>query len=151
MLFTLQQSTCQFGTVGNIKDIAYDSLLDAIVVFCRNTAVSNGGQLFVLSMSGTLLYQDLDIFGGSLISYNASVDIDINDPTCRVVVYAGQDTHNGTYWIGRYSWDFSEKSVNQYSGLQYGPARGELCADGTLWAAWENSRGVHKFSIPPDW
>ena len=133
------------------SDISFDSTLNAIILFCRNTSVSNGGQLFVLSMTGTLLYQDLNIFGGELISYNAAVDIDINNPTCRVVVYAGANSHNGTYWIGRYSWDFTEKMVNQYSGLQYGPARGELCADGTLWAAWENNRGVHKFSAPSDW
>ncbi len=150
-LFTLQQSTCDFGTVSNLKDICYDSLLDAVVVMCRNTAVSNGGQLFVLDMSGNLLYQDLDIFGGELISYNTGVDVDINNPACRIIAYAGADLHSGTYWITRYSWDFAEKKMNQYAGLQYGPARGELCEDGTLWAAQENGNGILKFNPPVDW
>jgi len=147
----MQQSTCDFGQVGYIRDIAYDSMLDAVILFVRNTDVSNDGQVFVLDMSGNLLFQDIHVFGGTLISYNASVDIDINDPTCRVVVYAGNDIDYGPYWIGRYSGDFDEKTINEYSGVQYGPARGELCADGTLWASWANGSGIHKFNMPPDW
>jgi len=150
-LFTMQQSTCDFGQVGYIRDIAYDSMLDAVILFVRNTDVSNDGQVFVLDMSGNLLFQDIHVFGGTLISYNASVDIDINDPTCRVVVYAGNDIDYGPYWIGRYSGDFDEKTINEYSGVQYGPARGELCADGTLWASWANGSGIQKFNMPSDW
>ena len=150
-LFMLQQSTCPFGVVSDIQDIAYDWKLDAIVLLCSNPNASSDGQIFVLSMTGTLLYQDLHVFGGTPIAPHAGVNVDIEDPTCRITVYAGENAHSGAYWIGRYSWDFTEKKVNQYTGLTYGPARGGLCADGTLWTAWENSTGLHKFNKPPDW
>jgi len=151
LLFTLQQSTCEFGNGAYIMDIAYNSMLDAIILFCGNEGASNDGQVFVLDMSGNLLFRDIHVFGGSLISYYGSVDIDIMDPMCRVVVYAGNSVNYGPYWIGRYSWDFDEKAINEDSGVQYGPGRGELCADGTLWASWENGSGLHKFNMPPDW
>jgi hypothetical protein len=153
MLFQLQQSTCQYGSVGNIRDMVYNPLLDAIVLMCRNSSVSNGGQIFVLSKTGELLYQDLDIFGATdLIGFRTGLDIDLDDPACRIVAYAGSSTYDGTAWMARYSYDLDEKKVNQLSGFSYGLCRGDIQDDGTLWASPDTGISrFYKFTPPPDW
>jgi hypothetical protein len=153
LIFTLPQSVCPYGAAGDIRAMVYDPLLDAVILLCHNDAVSNGGQLFALDLTGQLLFQDLDVFGTStLVSTYMGLNIDLDDPGCRIVAYVGPD--DGTARFARYSADLEEKKVTQdTSGYYfYGTCRGGLQTDGTLWASSSSgSARFYKFAAPPDW
>ena len=154
-LFQLQQSTCPFGAVGNIREMVYDPVLDAIILMCNNSAESVDGQLFALSMTGELLFQDTHIFGtAEQISWWTGIDIDLEEPGCRIVCYAGSSLYNGNAWMARYSGDLDEdeKKVYEFDDFPYGLCRGDMQTDGTLWASPDTyvSR-FYKFTPPPDW
>jgi hypothetical protein len=152
-LFTMPQSTCPFGTVGNIREIAYDPTLDAIILEVNNAAVSNGGQLFALDQAGTLLFQDTDIFGTStLIRFNMGLNIDLTSPDCHVVAYVGTD--DGTGWFARFSGDMTEKQVKMNPSFYafQGLSRGDIQTDGTLWAVPDTGMAkFYKINHPMDW
>jgi hypothetical protein len=78
------------------------------------------------------------------------IDIDLDDPDCRIVCYAGTD--DGIAHFARFSGDMDEKVINQVSNFSYGLCRGDLEEDGTLWASPDTGVSrFYKFDPPPDW
>ena len=152
-LFQLQLSTCPFGSVGNLRAMVYDPTLNAIILMCNNSSASVDGQLFVLSMTGELLFQDLHIFNATeQIAWNTGLNIDLEEPGCRILCYAGSSLYNGNAWMARYSADLDEKKVYALNGFSYGVCRGDLQTDGTLWATPDTGVArFYKFTHPADW
>jgi len=158
-MFQLQQTTCDFGSVGSIREMIYNPELDAVVIFCNNQNLNNDGQVFVLSMTGTLLYEDTSVFDiadGHKLAFRVGIDIDMSEPGCRIVVYGGEDDldNNTLSWcFARYSADFEEKATYEItSPPYYGPCRGDIAADGTLWASPHTGTAhFYEFTQPPDW
>lgn len=157
-LFQLQQTTCAFGSVGRIREIVYDPVMDAILLFCNNQSASLGGQLFALSLEGALLFEDLEVFdiqSPNQLGFRVGIDIDLDDPKCRVALYGSEDDpgyNSLSWWFARYSGDLEEKITNELSAPYYGPCRGDIQDDGTLWASPHSGFSrFYKFSPPPDW
>ncbi|MFH1675847.1 MAG: hypothetical protein ABIC40_02395, partial [bacterium] len=158
LMFTLQQSTCDYGSVGNIRGIVYDPEIDAVLMFCNNTSVSMGGQLFALSLTGQLLFEDLEVFDiqdPNKLGFRVGINIDLQSPACRVVLYGSEDNSSNqslSWRFARYSGDLDEKATYSISAPYYGPCRGDIAADGTLWASPHTGTAhFYKFTQPPDW
>ena len=153
LLFVKHLPDIPIGSGGYIREIRYDSVLDAIVMFVIDIATSDGGQLYVLDMTGDVIFSDTNIFSSPAggLDNNPGLSIDLNNPYCHIVAYAGAPTPDYGY-IARYSADFDEKIVTQYTGMMYGPGRGTFGSDGYLWTAANNgSSRVYGWTPPPDW
>ena len=157
-LFQLSLSDFNYVNSGYFREIAYNEELDAIMIFCLNEDESLGGQLFVVDMSGDLIFEDDEIFEvdpANHLAWNVGIDIDLADPECRVVLYADEvdSTNQSVVWrFARYSADLEEKEVYQVTSSYYGPCRGDLQADGILWAVPHSGyQHLFKFNPPPDW
>ena len=154
-LFLLQPTTCDYSSTGEFKGFVYNPVMNALVLFCRNQTVSNGGQIYVLNLSGNLIYQDRDIFETStLIRYYGGLYMDLEDPDCRLLVHAGTD--DGQVHFARYSADFTEKRLYTQAGpgVGYAFCRGDIAEDGKLWAPWDNITWftyIFDLTPPTDW
>jgi len=158
-LFQLQQSTCDFGAVGNIREMVYDPELDCLLIFCNNTSVSLGGQLFALDLAGNLVFEDTEVFpisSPNIMSFRVGIDIDLESPYCRLILYGGEDLPSNTtvkWHFARYSGELDEKELYVInSPSYYGPCRGDLDNDGNLWASPHSGTAhFYKFTPPVDW
>ena len=153
LLFTLYLPDIPIGSGGYIREIRYDSVLDAIILLVRDTAISTGGQIFAVDMTGNVIFSDTDVFnspsGG--IDYNPGLSVDLDNPYCHIVAYTGAPTPE-LGLIVRYSADFDEKVVNTYNSMMYGPARGTFGSNGVLWTNANNGTSrFYGWNPPPDW
>jgi len=158
-MFTLQQATCDFGSVGNIREMIYDPELDCLLLFCNNQAVSLGGQLFAIDMDGNLVDEDREVFpieAPNKMAFRVGIDIDLESPYCRVILYGGEDNQaNETqkWHFARYSSELDEKeNYEDDAPVYYGPCRGDLDNEGNLWASPHTGYAhFYKMSPPTDW
>jgi len=157
-LFQLQQTEFEYGNSGYMRQMVYSPELEAIVIYCDNDDVSVGGQLYALDFEKNVLFQDLEIFdvdSPNYIAFRIGIDIDLDDPDCRIVVY-GDETNTSnesqSWHFARYSGDLEEKANYEITPVYYGPCRGDLTSDGTLWTApHSGQQRIYEFTPPADW
>ncbi len=149
-MFMLNPSVIPITSVSNIKGIRYSPTYDGVFLWIRNTAVSSGGQLYLVSSTGSVLYSDTNVFPTApSLDYMAGIAIDLDSPECRVVVYGGSP---GMGYIARFSEELDEKEVNTYPGMAYGPARGSMGSSGVLWTGPTNGQSrFYEWAPPSDW
>ncbi len=156
--FTMIPGTIPSIGLGVLREMVYDPELDALLLFITDRDVSDGGQLYALSLESEKLFEDTEVFEvdpGNYLAFRVGIDIDLADPDCRVVLYSGETNESNEYlaWhFARYSADLDEKVTYEYGASYYGPCRGDLQSDGTLWATCNQMQSrIYKFAAPPDW
>jgi hypothetical protein len=158
LLFQLQGTEFEYYNSGYMREMIYSPELEAIVIYCDNDDVSVGGQLYAVDFDKNVLFQDQEVFdvdSPNYIAFRIGIDIDLDDPNCRIVVY-GDETNTANqsqmWHFARYSGDLDEKATYELTPVYYGPCRGDLTSDGTLWTApHSGTQRIYKFTPPTDW
>jgi len=144
-----------FSSGAWVQKIAYNPTLDAIMLMYKDPSYNEQGKLYVVDANdGTVLVDYLTVFELATNIGAMGMNVDMENPDCRVIIYTDQPDYSGNAWIVRYSGDLTEKVTYSYNNpyFYFGPCNGDLQTDGTLWAAPSNGTGYfYKFSPPPDW